>query len=127
MGLKNAAEKINTIILGNLSSKVNRLTKKSKILPNLVGFGRILESLLGQPGGHREPLQRGPGGPAAAVIGRAGFIGGKLAAGGGLIAVDLPAAHAFAVFPLVGHKPGHIFRGISQEEADLMGKGSPSL
>ena len=45
----------------------------------------------------------------------------------GLIAVDLPAAHAFAVFPLVDHKPGHIFRGISQEEADLMGKGSPSL
>ena len=30
MGLKNAAEKINTIILGNLSSKVNRLTKKEQ-------------------------------------------------------------------------------------------------
>lgn len=29
-GVENAAEKINTIILGNLSSKVNRLTKKEQ-------------------------------------------------------------------------------------------------
>ena len=79
---------------------------------------------LGQTG-NREALQGGPAGPAAAVVRSAGLIGGKAAAGGVLIAVDLPAAHAFAVLAPVGHKPGHVLRGIAQEETDLVGELLP--
>ena len=98
---------------------------KRPVLPkNVASAGPASEGvgLLGQAGGHGQPGQGGAFGPAAAVVGGAGLEGGKLAAGGGLVPVDLPAAHALAPLAPVADKARHVLRGIAQEEADLMGK-----
>ena len=98
---------------------------KRPVLPkNVASAGPASEGvgLLRQAGGHGQPGQGGAFGPAAAVVGGAGLEGGKLAAGGGLVPVDLPAAHALASLAPVADEARHVLRGIAQEEADLMGK-----
>ena len=42
--------------------------------------------------------------------------------GGLLVAVDLPAAHAFVIARPVANKAQHILRGRAQKQADLMGE-----
>ena len=51
----------------------------------------------------------------------------KEVSGGLLVAVDLPAAHAFVVARPVADKAQHILRGIAQKQADLMGEFSRTL
>ncbi len=118
-------KKINTIILGNLSSKVNRLTKKSKILPNLVGFGRILESWGGQSGGHREPPER-PRRPCGGSNWPC-RIYRRQTGGGRRPHRRRPSSspRICSVSPWWVINPAHL-PGLSQEEADLMRKGSPA-
>ena len=64
-------------------------------------------------------------GVALAEVSSAGFVGGEPLLCGRLVPVDLPAAGAFAALALVADEAPDIFRGIAQEEADLVGKIFP--
>ena len=64
-------------------------------------------------------------GVTAAEVCGAGFIGGEPLFCSRLVPIDLPAAGTLAAFALMADEAPDIFRGIAQEEADLVGKIFP--
>ena len=72
--------------------------------------------------GYGKPFDISASGPAVAVNAGAFLILGEFLFGGFHIAVDLPAADAFAVAGIVLHEAADILHRVAQKEANLVGE-----